>query len=255
MCSYKSVQQVYHMQVWEHLLLHSWRAWHGVPAKRLRSQGVCRTSLFFLTSIHFFDSMVFVLLCGATPLPVWLEAKLKLCFQDSHVWTSSRQRAHLPSGVVGSSICIVNEGAILLFKMPTFADHNNHRTPQIRKQIFTENCGKNISTFGNCGNSWAFFGVLGPWTWKIIPRRFGEKTHPLRIQPTDLQLNCAAFGSGTDVRWLHFQSILRLEDLDTSVQSWLLTSGYAPCVQKKEQNSLNHHVSCAGKFTRGLLKV
>lgn len=128
MCSYKSVQQVYHMQVWEHLLLHSWRAWHGVPAKRLRSQGVCRTSLFFLTSIRFFDSMVFVLLCGATPLPVWLEAKLKLCFQDSHVWTSSRQRAHLPSGVVGSSICIVNEGAILLFKMPTFADHNNHRT-------------------------------------------------------------------------------------------------------------------------------
>ena len=162
MCSYKSVQQVYHMQVWEHLLLHSWRAWHGVPAKRLRSQGVCRTSLFFLTSIHVFDSMVFVLLCGATPLPVWLEAKLKLCFQDSHVWTSSRQRAHLPSGVVGSSICIVNEGAILLFKMPTFADHNNHRTPPNQKTNFHRKLWEKDLYFRQL---WEFVGFFwGPWT-------------------------------------------------------------------------------------------
>ena len=158
------------MQVWEHLLLHSWRAWHGVvPAKRLRSQGVCRTSLFFLTSIYVFDSMVFVLFCGATPLPVWLEAKFKLCLQHSLVWTSSRQRAHLPEpGVVGSSICI-NEGAILLFKMPTFADHNNHG-PE-----------KNLKKFSLLSSATVefvdFFGVLGPCTWKIS-KCFGAQPTP-----------------------------------------------------------------------------
>lgn len=250
MCSCKSVQQVYHMQVWEHLLLHSWRAWHGVPAKRLRSQGVCRTSLFFSTSIYVFDSMVFVLFCGATPLPVWLEAKFKLSFQDSHVWTSSRQRAHLPSGVVGSSICIVNEGAILLFKMPTFADRNNHRTrPPKSENKFSQKIVAN-SPIGNCGIRGLFLGSLDLEPEKSFQAFWGE--NPPRIQPTDLQLICAAFGSRTDVRWLHFQSILRLEDLDTSVQSWLLTSGYAPCVKK---NGKTHSITTCWKVQRGLLTV
>ena len=89
-------------------------------------------------------------------------------------------------------------------------------TPQIRKQIFTENGGK----FSH-RQLWEFVGFFwDPWTLNLKnhSKAFWGETPP-RIQPTDLQLICAAFGSRTDVRWLHFQSILRLEDLDTSVQS------------------------------------
>ena len=92
------------------------------------------------------------------------------------------------------------------------------------------------SPIGNCGIRGLFLGSLDLEPEKSFQAFWGE--NPPRIQPTDLQLICAAFGSRTDVRWLHFQSILRLEDLDTSVQSWLLTSGYAPCVKKNGQNSL-----------------
>ena len=173
MCSCKSVQQVYHMQVWEHLLLHSWRAWHGVPAKRLRSQGVCRTSLFFLTSIYVFDSMVFVLFCGATPLPVWLEAKFKLCFQDSHVWTSSRQS---PSSFGRCRLLYLHcqWGCYSFVQNAHICRPQQPQKPPKSENKFSQKMVAN-SPIGNCGIRGLFLGSLDLEPEKIIPSVLGRK--------------------------------------------------------------------------------